>query len=317
MELLARYRDQVDQGVAAWIGRLPNDPLYGPMAYLMSLPAKRIRPIAMLMSCELFGGDPGSALDPAIGIELFHNFTLMHDDIMDQAPLRRGHSTVHARWNINTAILSGDAMLVKAYEMIGADPEVLRIFNTHALAVCEGQQSDMDFEQRDDVMVAEYMSMIRKKTALLLACAMEIGAVIGGAKPSDRDLIARFAEHLGIAFQLRDDLLDAFGDAQKVGKQKGGDLRSGKKTLLLIKGLEAEKENGKTALRDQLFLKPEDRNVDRMLSTLEQLGVVEEVEMEVKKHEQAALAAFAATEVDPQRKQPLLQLANSLMSRLS
>ncbi len=316
MDPITHYRDMVDRGIEEWIASLPATSLYEPMVYLMRLPAKRIRPIATLMSCELFGGDPRSALGPAIGIELFHNFTLMHDDIMDQAPLRRGHSTVHERWNINTAILSGDAMLVKAYQSIGSDPEVLRIFNSHALAVCEGQQSDMDFEQRSDVSTAEYMEMIRRKTALLLACAMRIGALIAGADQRNSEAIGRFGEHLGIAFQLRDDLLDAFGDPAKLGKQQGGDLRAGKKTLLLIKGLETEKQNGTSILSDQLSIDPDRRDVGSMLRELELLGIRAMVEAEIEGHERSALQALAAIDVPGERKRPLQQLAASLMSRL-
>ena len=316
MDPITRYRDMVDRGIEEWIASLPATSLYEPMIYLMRLPAKRIRPIATLMSCELFGSDPIVALRPAIGIELFHNFTLMHDDIMDQAPLRRGHATVHERWNTNTAILSGDAMLVKAYQSIGSDPEVLRIFNSHALAVCEGQQSDMDFEQRSDVSTAEYMEMIRRKTALLLACAMRIGALIAGADQRNSEAIGRFGEHLGIAFQLRDDLLDAFGDPAKLGKQQGGDLRAGKKTLLLIKGLEIEKQNGTSILRDQLSIDPDRRDVGSMLEVLERLGIRVIVEAEVERHERSALDALAAIDVPSDRKRPLQQLAASLMSRL-
>ena len=316
MDPITRYRDMVDRGIEEWIASLPATSLYEPMIYLMRLPAKRIRPIATLMSCELFGSDPIVALRPAIGIELFHNFTLMHDDIMDQAPLRRGHATVHERWNTNTAILSGDAMLVKAYQSIGSDPEVLRIFNSHALAVCEGQQSDMDFEQRNDVTTSEYMEMIRRKTALLLACAMRIGAVIAGVDQRNSEAIGRLGEHLGIAFQLRDDLLDAFGDPAKLGKQQGGDLRAGKKTLLLIKGLEIEKQNGTSILRDQLSIDPDRRDVGSMLEVLERLGIRVIVEAEVERHERSALDALAAIDVPSDRKRPLQQLAASLMSRL-
>lgn len=315
MEAFDRYRSRIEARIEQWTGSLPASSLYAPMAYIMQLPAKRIRPIAALMSCELFGGAADAALDPAIGLELFHNFTLMHDDIMDQAPLRRGHATVHTKWNVNTAILSGDAMLVKAYELIGVRADILQLFNEHALAVCEGQQSDMEFEERQDVLLPEYMQMIRKKTALLLACAMRTGALIGGAQENDARQVGLFGEHLGIAFQLRDDLLDAFGDPRKVGKRTGGDLRAGKKTWLLIKGLELEVAEGSTGLRDQLHRGPEQRDIASMLAALERLGVRGSAESEIGEHERAALLAIEAVPVSAAQKEPLLQLAGILMER--
>jgi geranylgeranyl diphosphate synthase, type II len=315
MELLVRYRELLESRIAQWVDGLPATSLYAPMAYIMRLPAKRIRPTATLMACELFGTPATQALEPALGLELFHNFTLMHDDIMDQAPLRRGQETVHMKWDVNTAILSGDAMLVKAYELIGTRPDVLQLFNAHALAVCEGQQSDMEFEKRDDVTLAEYMEMIRRKTALLLACAMRTGAIIGGASEEDARQMGLFGEHLGLAFQLRDDLLDAFGDPGKVGKQPGGDLRAGKKTWLLIRGLELEAKEGSAVLRDQLQQTPEKRNIQVMLSTLERLGARHDAEAEVARHERGAIQAMESIGVVEERKEPLLQLAGLLMSR--
>ncbi|MEX1132200.1 MAG: polyprenyl synthetase family protein, partial [Flavobacteriales bacterium] len=195
--------------IEEWIAALPDTGLYAPMAYLMQLPAKRVRPAAVLMGCELFGGRAEDALNEALGIELFHNFTLMHDDIMDAAPLRRGKPTVHAKWNVNAAILSGDAMLVKAYQLMGRDNVVSELFSRYALEVCEGQQHDMDFEDRADVALDEYLEMIRLKTAVLLSCALQIGAAVANAPSNERERSGRVGEHLGLAFQLRDDLLDA------------------------------------------------------------------------------------------------------------
>ncbi|MDQ3101726.1 MAG: polyprenyl synthetase family protein [Bacteroidota bacterium] len=315
MVALARYRELIDNHIQQWIGRTPRTSLYSPMAYIMGLPAKRIRPAATLMSCELFGGSVSSALDAALGLELFHNFTLMHDDIMDEAPLRRGKSTVHMKWDVNAAILSGDAMLVKAYQLITSRPEIISTFNAHALMVCEGQQSDMDFEQRTDVSLEEYEEMIRKKTAVLLSCAMRIGALIAGASTSDQELIAGFGEELGMAFQLRDDLLDAFGDPGKTGKRLAGDLSSGKKTWLLIKALELEERTGSARLIGQLQLPPEQRDVQLMLSLIGSLGARDAAEQEVLRHESAALAAIEAIDVSADRKVPLLELAGVLMAR--
>ncbi len=309
--MMQRYRSLVDVAVQRWCASLPADGLYAPMAYLMGLPAKRVRPMATLMACELFGGEAERALDEALGIELFHNFTLMHDDIMDASPLRRGDPTVHVKWNVNTAILSGDAMLVKAYQLMGASAEVFQLFNRYALLVCEGQQLDMEFERRDDVTAAEYMEMIRLKTAVLLACAMQIGAAKAGASPEDRERIGRFGERLGLAFQLRDDVLDAFGDPSLTGKQRGGDLRAGKKTWLLLRGLELAGSD----LRSQLDAAPADRDVDAMVRVLEEAGVRQEAEALIADMETEALAALEALRVDEVRKLPLRDLAATLMAR--
>lgn len=312
---MTRLQELFDGRVTGWVDALPKDNLHAPMAYLMGLPAKRVRPALVLMACELFGGRAEDALDEALGIELFHNFTLMHDDIMDDAPLRRGKATVHEKWNVNTAILSGDAMLVKAYQLMARRPDVAEIFSTHALGVCEGQQLDMDFEQRDTVSVAEYRSMIRLKTAVLLAGALRIGATVAGAAPKDVDHIGAFGEHIGLAFQLRDDLLDAFGDPARTGKQQGGDLRSGKKTFLLIRGLERSAEQGRDELRRQLGLLPAERDVALMLRVLQELGVRDEAEEAVQVEERAAAQALDAIAVAEERKQPLRELSARLMVR--
>ncbi len=314
---MERYKELIEARIAEWCGTLPGSGLYAPMAYLMGLPAKRVRPSLVLMGCELFGGEAEHAIDEAIGIELFHNFTLMHDDIMDQAPLRRGRPTVHAKWGVNTAILSGDAMLVKAYQLLGRYPEVHAAFSRCALEVCEGQQLDMEFERRDDVRVEEYREMIRLKTAVLLAGALRIGAIVAGAKEEGLVRIAAFGEHLGLAFQLRDDVLDAFGDPVKTGKQQGGDLRSGKKTFLLIRGLERAAENRTGTLQEELKRSPEERDVPRMLGLLESLGVRDEAESMIIRHHRQAYEALNAIDATEERKAPLIALADLLVDRSS
>ncbi len=316
MGSIAAHRARIEQRIGNWVSGLPGGALYAPMAYLMQLPGKRVRPCAVLLSAELFGHDPGDVLDEALGIELFHNFTLMHDDIMDQAPLRRGMPTVHTKWNVNTAILSGDAMLVKAYQLMARDPEVLRLFSTHALGVCEGQQQDMDLEQRADVHVDEYTEMIRLKTAVLLGCALQVGAVLAKAPSAERMRIGAVGEHLGLAFQLRDDLLDAFGDPEKVGKQRGGDLRAGKRTFLLIRGLERSREQGRVELAEELARPSAERNVERMLRVLSELGVEAEAAEEVERHHRMAIDALEAIDVPDARKQPLRELAQALLDRV-
>ncbi|WP_395626919.1 polyprenyl synthetase family protein [Daejeonella sp.] len=222
--------------------------LYEPISYLMELGGKRMRPVLVLVSTELFGGQVLKALDAAIGIEIFHNFTLMHDDIMDKAPIRRGKPTVHVKWNESAAILSGDVMFVEAYKlMIKVEDNILRdvlaIFSETASGVCQGQQADMNFENRNDVSLAEYLEMIRQKTAVLLAGSMQIGALIGGAAQNQAKLLYEFGQNLGLAFQLQDDILDVYGDPEKFGKQVGGDILSNKKTFMLIKAKELAKGN--------------------------------------------------------------------------
>ena len=308
-------RNAVEERITEWCAQLPQSGLYEPMAYLMALPAKRIRPVAVGMAHELFGGRAEDVLEEALGIELLHNFTVMHDDIMDDTPLRRGRPTVHAKWNVNTAILSGDAMLVKAYMLMARDAKVLEVFSQRALEVCEGQQDDMAFEQRNDVTLDEYTSMIRLKTAVLLAGAMQVGAIRAQAPAADVERIARVGEHLGLAFQLRDDLLDAFGDPTKVGKQVGGDLRAGKKTWILIRGSEVSRAQGRRELQEELDRDSADRDVSRMIRVLEELGVRAEAEEEVARHDAIALRELDAIAVPEERKAPLRALADLLMVR--
>ena len=312
---MERLRALLEAHVAQWTKALPEGGLYAPMAYLMDLPAKRVRPALVILGCELFGGRAEDALDEALGIELFHNFTLMHDDIMDAAPLRRGKPTVHEKWNVNTAILSGDAMLVKAYQLMAKRPDVSTIFSKYALEVCEGQQLDMDFEQRSDVTTVDYTEMIRLKTAVLLACSLRVGAAIAGASKKDSDLVGAFGEHTGLAFQLRDDLLDAFGDTAKTGKQQGGDLRAGKKTFLLIRGLELSAANKRNELHEELARPADERDVPRMLLMLEELGVHKEAELRIQAEDRKAEEALEAIGVPEDRKAPLRALTAQLMAR--
>lgn len=220
----------------------PKD-LYDPLNYILQLGGKRMRPVLTLMGCEIFGGQMQDASKQALAIEVFHNFTLMHDDIMDAAPLRRGQSTVHVKWNEPTAILSGDLMLIKSINLLrmaGTEKQntLLDLFTQTAIEVCEGQQLDMNFETATQVAESEYIEMIRLKTAVLLGCALQTGAIMAGATPQAQKAIYTFGEHVGIGFQLMDDILDVFGNPDAVGKQPGGDIISNKRTYLLIKALE-------------------------------------------------------------------------------
>jgi len=217
--------------------------LYEPIRYILTLGGKRLRPILVLLGYQIFQEDYKKILKTSLSVEVFHNFTLMHDDIMDQAPLRRGKETVHEKWNANVAILSGDVMLVKAYEiLLEIDKELLSkaiaAFNKCACEVCEGQQFDMDFEEEEDTSIDAYLEMIRLKTAVLLGFSLELGALLGNAKPDEIELLKKFGELIGLGFQIKDDLLDVFGDQVKFGKQVGGDIIANKKTYLLLKAFE-------------------------------------------------------------------------------
>ena len=296
--------------------------LYEPISYILSLGGKRMRPALLLLACDLFGGDVDAAIQPALAIEVFHNFTLMHDDIMDNAPLRRGRVTVHERWNNNVGILSGDVMLVQGYKlMMQVEDRLLRpildIFNTTAVGVCEGQQLDMEFELRNEVDIDEYINMIRLKTAVVLGGALKIGALIGGADTKDAELLSSFGEHLGIAFQLQDDILDVYGDPEKFGKQVGGDIISNKKTYLLIKALELAK--GEQAAELDLFL-----NTSHIDNTEKVAGVSHIYnDLEVRQHAETAVQtyadkAFAALEqinLPDEHKQYLHDFADGLLVR--
>ncbi|MDR1746215.1 MAG: polyprenyl synthetase family protein [Tannerella sp.] len=238
--------EQILHVIEAAIGELRFEgrprSLFEPIEYTLAMGGKRIRPALTLMACDLYGGKTGDALKPALGMEVFHNFTLLHDDLMDEADKRRNRPTVHKKWNQNTAILSGDAMLIAAYQLIGETSEpylkkVLPLFTETALAICGGQQFDMEFESRTDVTEDEYLEMIRLKTAVLFACCLKAGAWIGGASETDADHLYRLGIHVGLAFQLQDDLLDVYGNPQTFGKNLGGDILCDKKTFLLIHAL--------------------------------------------------------------------------------
>jgi len=316
MNDLRKCRKLFETYLEGWLTDLPQSNLYDPMAYLLRLKAKRIRPCLVLMAAEMYGTKPDQCIDESIAIEVFHNFTLMHDDIMDQAPLRRGEPSVHEKWNINTAILSGDAMLVKAYQLMSHNAKALQVFNRHALHVCEGQQLDMDFETMDLVSLEQYSEMIRLKTAVLLSCALQIGAIIGRASGPEISHLGSFGEQLGIAFQLKDDMLDAFGDPSKVGKQRGGDLRAGKKTWLLIKGIELSLEADRTELIDELKKPVEQRDVIKMVAVLEELGARQLLLEATEKAHRNAMAHMDSIALPDVKKRYLVALAEGLLERV-
>jgi len=302
----------------------PAEPkeLYEPIAYLMSLGGKRLRPALVLMATDLFGGDVKDAIGPALAVELFHNFTLMHDDIMDKAPLRRGKPTVHAKWGDSVAILSGDVMFVKAYKMmIQVRPEiladVLEVFNATAVGVCEGQQIDMNFENRNVVEVDEYIEMIRLKTAVLVGGALKIGALVGNASKQEANSLYQFGENLGIAFQLQDDILDVYGDPLKFGKQVGGDIISNKKTFLLIKALELAKGDDLVDLKNWIT-KPDfnaEEKVNAVRNIYNKVGIKNLSENLMQSFAQQALDNLDKINASKENKSILMDFADMLVKR--
>jgi geranylgeranyl diphosphate synthase type II len=293
--------------------------LYDPAEYFLSMGGKRIRPVLCLMGNELFAPIEEDAWQLAIAIELFHNFTLIHDDIMDKAPLRRGMQTVHEKYGSATAILAGDVMMVVGYEYVSRinSPHlrrILQLYNQTAIHVCEGQQLDMDFETREQVSMDEYLHMIGLKTSVLLAASLQIGAILGGAGLGNQDKIYQFGKNLGIAFQIQDDYLDCYGDAVKFGKRVGGDIAAGKKTFLLIKTLEMATDAQRKRIRDLEKAGPEDK-LAGMLQLFHDCGVDTWVRELKEKYRQAAHQSLEDIAVLNSRKAPLRQLADYLLQR--
>ncbi|TKC10561.1 polyprenyl synthetase family protein [Pedobacter polaris] len=298
----------------------PNHPnnLYEPIRYIMSLGGKRIRPVMVLMAAELFTTDINKALDVALAIETFHNFTLVHDDIMDNAPLRRGKATVHEKWGVNNAILSGDVMMVESnkhlskVDILVLKP-VLDTFNATAQGVCEGQQLDMEFELRNNVSIDEYIEMIRLKTAVLLGGAMKLGAIVGGASTADADLLYKFGENLGIAFQLQDDILDVYGNPEKFGKQVGGDIISNKKTFLHLKTLALAQEHEVDSLTSIAI--DQDVKVNQVTQLYNKYEIKELATIEMNKYLSKATAALDSLAVADEKKNNFRELVQQILKR--
>lgn len=281
-----------------------------------------MRPLLTLMGAGLFKEDVHCALHAAKGIELFHNFTLLHDDIMDNAPLRRGKASVHAKWNPNVAILSGDAMYTEAFRLLAKSPkevlpEVLDIFTKTALEVCEGQQLDMDFEKQPKVSITDYLRMIELKTAVLLAASLEIGAVCAKAEKVEAKKLYQFGLHVGIAFQLQDDILDVYGDADKFGKQVGGDIVANKKTYLLLKAFELANSYQQEELQQwsQAGINDAKEKVNAVKALYDLLHVKAEAEKEMHRHYEIGIAALASVKADEAKKKVLRDFTDSLMVR--
>ena len=296
--------------------------LFDPARYILSMGGKRLRPLLTLMAADLFGKEADAVLNPAIAIEIFHNFSLLHDDLMDKAEMRRGNPTVHHKWDANTAILSGDAMVIKSYQYIAKVPlpllpEVLELFSTAAMRICKGQQFDMDFEKRMDVSESEYLEMIRLKTAVLIGSALKIGAVIAGAAPTDADYLYDYGINIGLAFQLKDDLLDVYGDPKTFGKKIGGDILCNKKTFLLIKALKHSDKTQRDALMHWLTVTDYDpetkiafvKNIYDALNLRIITGNL------IEKYYLASLDCLSAINVPDDRKKDLIDLSENLMYR--
>ena len=296
--------------------------LYEPIHYILKLGGKRMRPVLTLMSAEVFDVDYKLALPAALAVEVFHNFSLVHDDIMDDAPLRRGNETVHEKWNINTAILSGDAMLILAYQYFEKyNTEVFRelakLFSKTALEVCEGQQWDVDFETRDNVTIPEYLKMIEYKTAVLVAAAMKMGAIVAETSKENADLIYDFGLNLGLAFQLQDDYLDAFGDPETFGKQVGGDIIENKKTYLYLKAIAFSNENQRDQLLHLFSIHPSD-NTDKINSVKEifdATGASKATQQAIQDFTLKAFATLQKIGIDNEKKEKLQSFGENLMGR--
>lgn len=320
----AELKDKINDFISKDnIGREPFS-LYDPINYTLKSGGKRIRPVLTLLACNLFSEDVENAIKPAIGLEIFHNFTLLHDDIMDHADIRRGNPTVHKKWNENTAILSGDAMFIKAYDYFldCESPnfrEILKVFNLTALEVCEGQQYDMEFEDRDNVTEQEYLRMIELKTSVLLAAALKVGALLGGANTKDADLLYEFGRNIGLAFQLQDDYLDVYGDTEVFGKQIGGDIVSNKKTFMLIKAQELAEGENEIRLKNLLISNDIDREekVTAVTAIYNSLKIKEIVQKRIQELNEKAFDYLNQVSVLDTKKIELKKLAEKLINRIN
>ncbi|NUY80410.1 polyprenyl synthetase family protein [Flavobacterium sp. MAH-1] len=320
MHTIDQYRDLFSDYLSKQT--LLKEPLglYEPVDYIIGIGGKRMRPVLTLMGAEIFDASYKEALPAALAVEMFHNFSLVHDDIMDDAPLRRGNETVHEKWNLNTGILSGDAMLILAYRYFEQyEPETFRdlakLFSKTALEVCEGQQWDVDFETRDDVTIPEYLKMIEYKTAVLVGAALKMGAIVAKASENDQNLIYDFGRNLGIAFQLQDDYLDAFGDPATFGKQVGGDIIENKKTYLYLKALAFADE--KEQLQHLYSISPNDNTdkIDSVKRIFDDSGASEATREAIREYTFKAFGTLAKLTISEDKKFILRNFGENLMNR--
>ena len=315
---------KIEQEITRLQFTYPPKSLYDPIEYILSLGGKRIRPALVLMACNLYKENVDTAVNPALGLEVFHNFTLLHDDLMDDADKRRNKPTVHKVWNANTAILSGDAMLIAAYQLIGETEseslkEILDLFTRTALEICGGQQYDMEFESRTDVTEEEYIEMIRLKTAVLLACALKMGAIMGNAPKADAETLYQFGINIGLAFQLQDDLLDVYGAPATFGKNIGGDILCDKKTFLLIHAFRQANEEQRASLNRWIGAKeyvPEEK-IKAVTSIYNELGLKTLSEQKIETYFGQAMAHLKALSVPEEKQEVLKEVSHRLMNRKS
>jgi len=298
--------------------------LYNPIVYILNLGGKRLRPISVLMTAELFGSSYEKALDAALAIEVFHNFSLVHDDIMDDAAVRRGKTTVHEKWDINTGILSGDAMLIRAYQLFEnyegeTFRELAKLFSKTAIMVCEGQQYDIDFEEQEKVSLEEYLKMIEYKTAVLVGAAMEMGAIVAGANQESRKQIYTYGCLLGLAFQLQDDYLDIFGDYETFGKEIGGDIIENKKTFLYLTALEKASAVEAKQLEYLYSLNPEEttQKIETVTSIFKKSGIAEITQAKIKEISKKAFKVLEEMEIPEKNKAIFKEFGEKLMNRES
>ena len=321
MKSISELRDIVEESLNHIKYPIQPNSLYEPVRYLISLKAKRIRAILVLLAYQLYDSKIENALNTALAVELFHNFTLIHDDIMDDAPLRRGQQTVHEKWDQNVAILSGDTMVIKSYQLLSnLEPHILKkvleVFNNSAITVCEGQQLDMDFEKKDHVNINQYIQMITNKTSVLIAAALKIGAIIGGASIKDQQNLYDFGINIGIAFQLKDDFLDIFGSSDSFGKALGGDIITGKKTYLYLKALELADFSTKNKLKNLYSkeYKHEDKikNVKNIFVSLNIPELITNLMIEYHSN-----AINFLSKINSEKKKPLENFSDTLLDRIS
>ena len=319
---ISKYSDALVAHLANKVTLKEPASLYEPIDYILTLGGKRLRPVLTLMSADFFGGNYKQALDASLAVEMFHNFSLVHDDIMDNAPLRRGHQTVHEKWDVNTGILSGDAMLILAYQLFETyEPKVFMqlavLFSKTALEVCEGQQYDVDFETRNDVTISEYIKMIEYKTAVLIGASLQMGAIIAEASQSCQEKIYAFGKNLGIAFQLQDDYLDAFGNPLTFGKQVGGDIIANKKTFLYLTALQKSTPAEAQELSSLFASMPKDpsNKITAVKEIFVSSGAAKATEDEIARYTNTSISLLQDIKISQKHKDTLKSFADFLMNR--
>ena len=319
---IQQYREEFEKYLNAYTPPKTPQNLYNPVSYFLSLEGKRIRPILTMLSCDLFDGNYKDSLDAALAVEVFHNFSLVHDDIMDEAPLRRGNQTVHQKWDLSTAILSGDVMLILAYQLFenynkNIFVALAKLFSKTAVEVCEGQQLDIDFSKLNNINSIKYLNMVELKTAVLIGASMKMGAIVAKASDNEQENIYEFGKNLGIAFQIQDDFLDSFGDEKKFGKVIGGDIIENKKTLLYVKSMEIFTEEDKTKLTKLYSSKhlDESKKIEEVKELFLKYNIPSIIENEINYYTQLAFKKLDNLNISDHKKDFLFDFGNSLMKR--